>query len=353
MRNTPLVYVLHSGNLYGTERMALATADGLRSDFDACFFAPAGEALKQAAAMGFAAQAFQGARDMAFHLRQIFAAHRTLAVMATSVAHSLACLAWTSLYGGNVAHLHIVHGGTDERLSYGRKRLLNHARVRLVAVSGFVRERLIANGVRGTKISVAENFLPDERVASMPRRPAFSQPGIRRILMISRIDPIKRVDLLLDALDREQRLAAIEVRILGSGWELEAMRARAAARNPNVTFTGFNASVEQELASADLLVHTCPEEPFGLAILEAMAAGVPVLVPDTGGAASLVRDGVSGFRFEANNAEQLSRRIVAISGMRADALNRIAAGADAEMRTRFSAMRGIADYRRLLQEEFR
>ena len=46
--NTPLLYMLHSGKLYGTERMALATADGLRGDFNACFFAPAGEALDEA-----------------------------------------------------------------------------------------------------------------------------------------------------------------------------------------------------------------------------------------------------------------------------------------------------------------
>ena len=50
----------------------------------------------------------------------------------------------------------------------------------------------------------------------------------------------------------------------------------------------------------DLLVHTCAEEPFGLVVLEAFAAGVPVLVPNAGGSASLVCDGDTGFHFAAS-----------------------------------------------------
>jgi glycosyltransferase involved in cell wall biosynthesis len=345
--------MLHSGKLYGTERMALATADGLRGDFDACFVAPEGEALSEAAERGFSAQPFYSARDMALRIRGIFARHRQVAVMATGVAHSLACIAWTALYRRKVAHLHIVHGGTDERLSYGRKRLLNNTPVRLVAVSEFVRERLVANGVKAAKVSVIENFLPTERVARMPRRASFQTGGVRRLLVISRIDPIKRVDLLLDALDLQPQLSKFEVRILGSGWDLESLRARAAARNSNVNFAGFSSDVERELTNSDLLVHTCPEEPFGLAILEAMAAGVPVLVPNSGGAGSLVVDGVSGFRFEANRADSLAQRILDIAQLGADALNRLVAAADKEMQTRFSAVRGISEYRRLLDEEFR
>ena len=45
-------------------------------------------------------------------------------------------------------------------------------------------------------------------------------------------------------------------------------------------------AVAAAIADADLLVHLCPVEPFGLAILEAMAAAVPVLVPNSGGAVS-------------------------------------------------------------------
>ena len=44
------------------------------------------------------------------------------------------------------------------------------------------------------------------------------------------------------------------------------------------------------MAEADLLVHTCPAEPFGLVILEAMAVNLPVLVTDAAGWSAIVQD---------------------------------------------------------------
>ena len=60
---TPLVYALHSGNLYGTERMALATIEGLRDDFESVVFASAGPALEEAARLGFQTISFTSPFD--------------------------------------------------------------------------------------------------------------------------------------------------------------------------------------------------------------------------------------------------------------------------------------------------
>ncbi|MFN0085243.1 MAG: glycosyltransferase family 4 protein [Blastocatellia bacterium] len=344
----PLVYALHSGNLYGTERMALATAANLTDEFEPVIFAPPGPALGEAARMGFAAESFTNPLEFAWKMHPFLSRHRKLAFVATGVTHSLACLAWNRLYRREVVHLHMVHGGTDEALSYGRKRRLNGAPVTFVAVSGFVKERLAANGVTPDQIAVIENFLPDRQIAAAPKRLGFEGPGVRRLIVISRIDPIKRLDVLLDALDRHPELAGLSVSIFGTGWQLDEMRARAGAANPNVTFAGFHNEVAGELAQADLLVHTCPEEPFGLAIIEAMAAHVPVLVPDSGGAGSLVEEGVSGFRFAANRAESLAARLRDLSRAPEDLLNRVVAGARQALATRFSAQARTTDYRRLL-----
>lgn len=263
----------------------------------------------------------------------------------------MALIAWNLLYRRRVAHLHLVHGGTDERLSYGRKRRLNGWQVRFVAVSHFVRERLIANGVAEAQIAVVENFLPDSRLAA-PRRPPFHEPGIRTAAVISRIDPIKRVDLLLSAIEAEPALQRIAIRIFGTGWQLEELRARAARSCPNLEFAGFRSDVDRELAASDLLIHTCPDEPFGLAILEAMAASVPVLVPDSGGAGSLVDDGISGFHFRAGDARALASRILEIDAAGPEALNRVVAGGLAALGGRFSPRERLNDYRRIIQEEF-
>jgi glycosyltransferase involved in cell wall biosynthesis len=347
---TPLVYVLHSGNLYGTERMALATAEGLAAEYDPVIFAPPGKAIEEARRLGFAAQPFTRPVELALRLRPFVGRSRRLVFMATGVMHSMVLLAWNLLYRRRVAHLHLVHGGTDERLSYGRKRRLNGRPVRFVAVSDFVRERLCANGVAAPQISVVENFLPDSR-RRVPRRGPFGEPGLRRAVVVSRIDPIKRVDLLLDAMEAEPALGRLGVRIFGGGWQLEELRERARRSCPNVEFAGFRADIDRELSAADLLIHLCPAEPFGLAILEAMAAAVPVLVPDRGGAGSLVTDGVSGFRFAADDARSLAARILELDTAPPEVLNRAAAGGLAALDGRFSARERLNDYRRLIEAE--
>jgi glycosyltransferase involved in cell wall biosynthesis len=345
---TPLLYVLHSGNLYGTERMALATASGLADEFETTIFAPPGPALVEAARLGFGAVAFKSTPDVVMKLLPYFARNRRLAFVATGVVHSLACVMWSALWRRQVPHLHVVHGGTDERDSYGRKRRLNRLGVVFVAVSRFVKERLVANGVRARRISVIENFLTDEQVAACPRRSPFRGPGVRRLIVISRLDPIKRVDLLLDAFDLEPVLDRLCVEVLGSGYDTEKLRTRAATTHPGIRIEGFQPDVAARLAASDLLVHLCPAEPFGLAILEAIAAGVPVLVPDAGGAGDLVEDGASGFRFHVNDARGLANLLVELSQAQPQLLNAVVQGGRDALASRFSAAARIADYRNLL-----
>lgn len=344
----PLLYALHSGNLYGTERMALATAKGLRDEYEPTMFAPPGPALEAATPLGFGIRAFSSAKEFAKQVRPLIADHRELAFVATGVVHSLACLAWNMIYRRNIVHLHVVHGGTDEKDSYGRKKILNNFNVVFVAVSEFVRDRLIAHGVRADRIVVIENFLDPSRTESAPKRPPFETPGVKRLLVVSRVDPIKRIDVLLDALERDPTFREFEVRVLGTGWQLEELRARARERHPNVEFVGFTSDVANELAAADLLVHPCPAEPFGLAILEAMVAGLPVVVPDSGGAGSLIDDGISGFRFSANDPESLATCLRRLQNTSAEDLNAVVAGGRQALHTRFSPKRRIDDYRRLL-----
>lgn len=351
MSRVPLVYALHSGRLYGTERMALATAEGLVDEFEPTIFAPPGEALDEAERLGMATCAFSSAKEFALRLRPVLAGHREVAFVATGVMHSLAFLAWNTLYRRRARHLHVVHGGTDEALSYGRKRKLNRAHVLFVAVSEFVRDKLVEHGVRGDRIRVVENFLAPSRIAAFPRRPAFERGGARRIVVVSRIDPIKRVDLLLDALDRSSALDDVSVRVLGNGWDVERLRERAARAHPNVTFVGFTDNVAEELREADVLCHTCPEEPFGLAILEAMAVGLPVVVPDAGGAGSLVEHGVSGYRFRRDDPDSLATTLERLRTAGSDELDAVVAGGRRALAERFSAARRTEDYRRLLKEE--
>jgi glycosyltransferase involved in cell wall biosynthesis len=132
----------------------------------------------------------------------------------------------------------------------------------------------VHNGVRNNKITVIKNFLPEAQIDKAIKRARFIDNGVRNVVVISRIDPIKRIDLLLDAIDLESALRNFNFKILGAGWDFEKLRDRAKTYS-NVAFVGFTDQVAKELARSDLLLHCCPVESFGLAILEAMAAKAP------------------------------------------------------------------------------
>ncbi|MEM1248638.1 MAG: glycosyltransferase [Acidobacteriota bacterium] len=346
-----LVYALHSSNLYGTERMALATAEGLSSEYRCLFLLPPGPAAAEAERLGFDVLCFNSKTELCRQVGSVLRHHRSLAFCATGIVHSLAVVLVNVWFRRDVVHLHLVHGGTDERLSYGRKKLLRRWKIKLVAVSDFVRERLLAHGVPEERIAVVENFLPHSFLESAPHRPSFESDGVRRVVVVSRVDPIKRVDLLLDAFDQRPELGDLQVDVYGSGWDLEALRERAEQDHSNVIFHGFVEDVHERLVAADLLLHLCPVEPFGLVILEAMAVGVPVLVPDRGGAGSLVEDGVSGFKFSANSIEDLGRRLVELRGAEATRLEGVRAAARRLLATRYSSDGRLDEYRRLLEFE--
>ncbi|UCF35404.1 MAG: glycosyltransferase family 4 protein [Acidobacteriota bacterium] len=348
---TPLLYVLHSGNLYGTERMALATLEGLQDSFAPVLFAPPGPAIEEGLRLGIPSFSFSSPLELLRRVHPYFWKYRRLAFVATGVVQSAVCILLRILYWRRVSHLHIVHGGTDERLSYGRKRHLAGWDVTLVAVSEFVREKLKTHRVPASRIEVIENFLPDSVTVAAPRREALSGP-VQNVIVVSRIDPIKRIDLLLDALDEAPDLGALSISILGTGWDLDKLRKRAAERNPNVDFVGFCPDVAARLAKADLLVHLCPEEPFGLAILEAMVAGIPILVPDSGGAGSLIEDGVTGFRFKANSKESLVSRLREIVTTSPETLNQLVVKAAQTLNARFSPRERLKDYQDLIMRGF-
>ena len=335
-----LAYVLHSGQLFGTERMALATLSALRESHSGVIIAPPGPVHAAAQLAGLRSRVAHGRAGVVWNLLGHLLQHRHSAVFTTGVWQALAGRALQRLCGGRGAHVHVVHGGTDERLSYGRKHWLAGLRVRQVAVSAFVRSRLLAHGVPASCIEVVHNFLPP---AETGQRAEFAQGGVRRVVMLTRLDRIKRVGLLFDALERTPCLGLLQFDIYGSGEEAAQLQARA-QRHPNVTLHGFVPDAAAALAGADLLLHTCPEEPFGLVLLEAFAAGVPVLVPNSGGAGEIVQEGVNGWRFSANNAAALGQRLQALAHVPAAQLNAVAAGGRASLQQTFAPARQAARY---------
>lgn len=162
------------------------------------------------------------------------------------------------------------------------------------------------------------------RVIGDPYRsplPVRSRPAPRGepvVALVGRLAPWKGQHLFLDAIER---LAAdggpVRGRLLGAalfGEEEYAEEIAGRLSRPPlagmVSLGSFAGDVAHALADVDVVVNASViPEPFGQVVVEAIANGVPVVVPDQGGPAEIVEDGVSGMTFRTGDAEDLARAI--------------------------------------------
>ena len=114
---------------------------------------------------------------------------------------------------------------------------------------------------------------------------AGAKDGAVLLVGVGRFAVDKRWDVLLDAFAQIRNSRPAVLVLFGDGPERERLEARAP---PGVRFAGFEqdrAKLARALASADLLAHASPYETFGLGVAEAVACGLPIVVPRSGGAA--------------------------------------------------------------------
>jgi alpha-1,6-mannosyltransferase len=132
----------------------------------------------------------------------------------------------------------------------------------------------------------------------------------RIVVGVGRFAIEKRWDLVIDAFSKVRARGTDAILVLfGDGPERERMKERARSGTPSfpqdIVFPGFTKGREalaRSLASADVLLHGCPFETFGLSIAEAMSCGLPAVVPDDGGAAEM-HDPESGEIYAAGDVD--------------------------------------------------
>jgi glycosyltransferase involved in cell wall biosynthesis len=340
--------LIRSADMYGTERMALATLEGLADDFHVILLGPLGPAIYEAQKLGIESYSFQSNAQLMKLYFRILRKYDSLTFVSTYTKYSVMFMLANALIRKHVRKFQAIHGGGNEKEDYGGLHWFNAFDLTFITVSEYSRGRLIHHGVRHERTAVVGNFLTRRQLEAMPRRPRYESDGIRKIVLVSRVDPPKKVDLLLDALDIcGSEMADVSFRVLGEGPDLDRLRERAAKTHPNVCFTGYVDNVGEELSKADLLLHTCPVETFGMAVLEAMAARLPSLVPNEGGTATLITDGQNGFTFHANDAKHLAARLVELKDARAELLNQIADAAQAYAAKNCSEEASVRKYRDL------
>src|SRR5205085_157391 len=126
--------------------------------------------------------------------------------------------------------------------------------------------------------------------------------------------PVKRFDRFLDAVALARRAApGLKALLVGEGPDRDALERHAAALGlfpDHLAFLGRRGDVPRLLRQADVLVLTSDYEGCPNVVLEAMAAGVPVVTTPAGDAGRVVQDGVTGFVTPFDDTEGLAARLV-------------------------------------------
>ncbi len=137
-------------------------------------------------------------------------------------------------------------------------------------------------------------------------------------MFVGRFSQEKRLELLLAAWPRVAARTGAQLVLIGDG----PLRRRLLAiyAHPSIRWLGYmnrRVDVARLLAAADVVVSPCECETFGLAAVEALASGTPVLSADGGGAAELITDSGGGMLFPSGDshglAEQLERLLLSPS----------------------------------------
>lgn len=125
--------------------------------------------------------------------------------------------------------------------------------------------------------------------------PADADPGVLRLTYVGRLSREKSPHLAIaTAAELHRRGVPIRMDVYGEGPHQDELVA--IAGDAPVVFHGFvegRTDLSRRIAAADVALSVCPGETFGLAVLEALASGTPVVTSDRGGARELV-DAVSG-----------------------------------------------------------
>jgi alpha-1,6-mannosyltransferase len=162
---------------------------------------------------------------------------------------------------------------------------------------------------------------------------------------ISRFHPEKRIGTMLEAFARVSAHRPMGFVLFGDG-PLRAWVERRAKRTPGVHLAGFvkdREHVARSLASGDAFLHGSAAETYGLVVAEAVCAGLPLVVPDVGGAADLARPGYAE-TYRAGDAESCAAAMTALLRRPRESMGAALAEGASRIGTMEDHFRGLFQY---------
>jgi glycosyltransferase involved in cell wall biosynthesis len=218
----------------------------------------------------------------------------------------------------------------------------------IVANSHAIADRLVTEHVRRDKVTVIPNGLDLETFTPAPARDRR-----RRVIVVANLRPEKGYDVLIDAAALVlRRYPDARFECVGTGPEFSAIHARLAAHDVAHAFTllGQRDDVPTLLTTADIFVLPSRTESLPNSVLEAMAAGLPVVASAVGGIPELIDDERTGLLWPSGNADALAERLCRVMADPSVG-TRLGEAARRETQARYSFERMVAAFDSLYVRE--
>ena len=185
----------------------------------------------------------------------------------------------------------------------------------VTAVSRYLADYTRSEMEVSREIAVVPNMVDHTRFApngSLELRQRYAHKDEKLLVHISNFRPVKRVGDVVRVFAKVAEQVGARLLMIGDGPDRhEAVElASELGVSGRVSFLGSFPRVEDLLAVCDLFLLPSTKESFGLAALEAMASGVPVVASDAGGIPEVVADGATGFLHPPEDVEAMAHSAV-------------------------------------------
>lgn len=230
------------------------------------------------------------------------------------------------IFGGLAARLALVPAvilsrRVDDRIRFipaGRiKYLLPH---KVVAISDGIRKVLHDSGVKNGRVELVHSgIVPSEFRLERDRAWFEREFGIAQdsivIATIAQLIDRKGHRYLLDVVPEIlARFPSAKFLLLGTGPSRVALenRVRSLGMQEHVIFAGFRTDIKRILPNLDLVVHPAIREGLGVSLLQAAAAGLPIVATAVGGIPEIVIDGSTGFLVPPADSAAISKSVLTL-----------------------------------------
>jgi len=262
--------------------------------------------------------------------------------MHTSHAHTLGCLAsWLARRGARIVTRRVAF---PTRRHLASKMKYRHGVHKYIAVSAAIRQVMIDDGIDPERIAVVHSGIdvsrfnqPEDAVAL--RAELNIEPDRPVLGNIGRLETVKGQAVLVEAMPAVLKAFPQAVLVLvGSGESREAIerKCRELSIESSVVFAGFRDDIPRLLRLFDLFIMPSLAEGLGTSVLDAMAAGVPVIASDVGGIPEIVESEKNGLLVPPRNPSALAKAIIRLLKNRPEAAKFAAAARDT-VRHKFTA----------------